>query len=421
MREPVRLDRFVLSRAEGPVLAHLFGSLFPPHGRRERWLRLLAARSGGVARAAFGATSGERDLGEATRVLERLRSATPVGAEAAAGDGDWLLAGPGPEDPRGRLTAFLFPPHPRAGGGAPDRVVKLRREGGSGPGLAAEGAALDRLRQELPEPLRGTLPAVLGGGWLGDEGERGWEFLVLTALPGRSAYVELQRALLLRSRLPARHLALAGSWLARFHRATFVRGNPWRPPPWEALAPPGAGSPPDWYRRLVAALDESPWPRAAGHGDFWARNVLLRAGWRAGGRPGEAAGLAGVVDWEHFRSSAPPFEDLFHFAWTYGRSYPWRGRRRGPEEAFGRTFLGENPVSREVRRYLAGYARESGLDAGALGDLFRVYLLTRTGPDSPRPALDRDGGPAASRNEDRGPWIDLYRMLEAADASVFSG
>jgi hypothetical protein len=270
-------------------------------------------------------------------------------------------------------------------------VVKLRREGGAGPDLAAEAAALVRLGGELPASLQGTLPAVLGRGRLAGAG---WEVLVLSALPGRSAYVELQAALL-RGGLPARHLPPAAAWLARFHRATLLPGDPWRPPPWEDLAPALERRPPAWYRRLAAELDESPWPRAAGHGDFWARNVLVGSG----SRP--AAGLAGVVDWEHFRPAAPPFEDLFHFAWSYGRSFPWRGRRRGAEEAFARTFLGENPVSRQVRRYLAGYARESGLDSGALGDLFRVYLLTR--------------------DEDREPWIRLYRMLEAADASVFSG
>jgi hypothetical protein len=271
-------------------------------------------------------------------------------------------------------------------------VLKLRREGGPGAGLAAEAAALDRLRAALPEPLLATLPAVLGRGRLEGEDGAGWEVLVLKALPGRSAYVELQSALL-RGGLPTRHLPPAAAWLARFHRATLLPGDPWRPPPWEALAPAGEGSPPAWYRRLAAELAENPWPRAAGHGDFWARNVLFHGG--------GAAGIAGVVDWEHSRDAAPPFEDLFHFAWSYGRSFPWRGRRRGAEEAFARTFLQETAVTREVRWYLASYARESGLDAGVLGDLFRVHLLTR--------------------REDRGTWLRLYRMLEEAGRSVFSG
>ena len=393
MRGPVRLGRFLLSRGEGAPLRYLVRCLWPPHGRRERWLRPLAARSGSLARAAAGRGEGDGGSTAAVRVLERLRVAPPAGAEAAAGEGDWILAGPGAEDRRGRWTAWLFPPRSAPGGEAPDRVVKLRREGGPGAELGAEAAALDGFRRTLPEPLRATLPAVLGRGRLEGEDGAGWEVLVLAALPGRSAYVELQAALA-RGRLPARHLPPAAAWLARFQRATLLPGEPWRPPPWELLAPPGEGSPPEWYRRLPAELDDAPWPRAAGHGDFWARNVLFHG--RGGG-----AGIAGVVDWEHSRGAAPPFEDLFHFAWSYGRSFPWRGRRRGAEEAFARTFLRGTVVSRAVRRYLAVYARESGMDAGVLGDLFRVFLLTRS--------------------EDRGSWIRLYRRLEGAGRSVFSG
>lgn len=389
MREPVRLGRFLLSRGEGAPLRHLFRGLIPPHGRRERWLRPLAARSGRLARAAVGRAEGDGGSTAAVRVLERLLAAPPPGAEAAAGEGDWLLAGPGAEDRRGRWTAWLFPP----GGKDPDRVAKLRREEAPGPGLAAEAAALDRLRRTLPDSLRATLPAVLGRGRAEGEAGTGWEVLVLAALPGRSAYVELQAALA-RGRLPARHLPPAASWLARFHRATLLPGEPWRPPAWEELAPAGEGRPPEWYRRLAAELADNPWPRAAGHGDFWARNVLFHGG-------GRGAGLAGVVDWEHFGDAAPPFEDLFHFAWSYGRAFPWGGRRREAEEAFARTFLRETVVSLAVRRYLAAYARESGMDSGVLGDLFRVFLLTRS--------------------EDRGTWLRLYRMLEGAERSVFSG
>lgn len=396
MRGPVRLGRFLLSRGEGAPLRYLFRCLWPPHGRRERWLRPLAARSGRLAGVAVGPAEGDGGSTAAARVLERLRAAPPAGLEAAAREGDWLLAGPGAEDRRGRWTAWLFPPRSAPGEEAPDRVVKLRREGGPGAGLAAEAAALDRLRDVLPEPLRATLPAVLGRGRVAGEEAAGWEVLVLAALPGRSAYVELQAAFA-RGGLPARHLPPAAAWLARFHRATLLPGEPWRPPPWEELAPPGEGSPPDWYRRLAAELDDGPWPRAAGHGDFWARNVLFHDG-RTGAR---GAGLAGVVDWEDCRDAAPPFEDLFHFAWSYGRSFPWRGRRRGADEAFARTFLRETGVSRGVRRYLTVYARESGMDSGVLGDLFRAYLLTR--------------------GEDRETWLRLYRRLEGAGRSVFSG
>jgi hypothetical protein len=407
------IDRFLVSSPAGPAAVFLFDHLFAPHGRRERVLGALAGRSGWLARAALaGGRAAEEGRAGAAAALERLLAVPPAagggpeaGLAAGAGVAEWLLAGPREEDRRRRFTAWLFPPG--AGGRAacrPDRVVKLRREGGAGAALAAEAEALVDLARELPQPLGRTVPTVLGHGRL-DAAGAAWEVLVLSALPGRSAYVELQAAPR-PARLAARHLPAAGAWLARFHRATVRRGSLWRPPAWAELAPGGEAPPPEWYRRLRAELAEAPWPLAAGHGDFWARNVLVcEPGDAPPPGPGLSAegGLPGVVDWEHFRSEAPPFEDLFHFAWSYGASFPWRGRRRPPEEAFRRTFLDDTAVAREVRRYLAAYARETGLDAGALGDLFRVFLLTQP------------------RSEDRVPWLTFYRLLEGAGRSVFSG
>ena len=392
-----RLGRFLVSAPDGPARRYAVDHLFPPHGRRERWLRPLL---GSLVRPDTGDGGG---LAEAAAVLDRLPGPAP---------GEWILAGPRAEDRRGRFTAFLFPPASAGAAGArPDRVVKLRRGRGAssetGAALAAEAEALAALARELPEPLRRTLPAVLDHGGIGE----GWEFLVLSVLPGRSAYVELQAALF-PARLAPGHLRAAGEWLARFHRATFRRATAWSPPEWGAVAPDGEPQPPEWYRRLRSELDESPWPLAAGHGDYWARNVLF-------GEPGDGSlpapslpgggRLAGVVDWEHFRPEAPPFEDLFHFAWSYGAAFPWRGRRRSPEEAFRRTFLAETTVSREVRRYLAAYARDAGLDAGALGDLFRLFLLARAAAHS------------GATSRERIDWLTLYRMLEGAERSVFSG
>ncbi|HUF78192.1 MAG TPA: hypothetical protein VMR44_04670 [Thermoanaerobaculia bacterium] len=384
---PGRFDRFLVSSATGSAATFLFDRLLAPHGRRERWLGALARRSGLASRAALVDGRPEAvGLAEAAAALARLRPA-----------GEWILAGPRPEDRRGRFTGFLFPSgRPHARGARPDRVVKLRREGGAGATLAAEAETLAGLARELPEPLRGTVPGVLDHGRIESAGQA-WELLVLTTLPGRSAYVELQMAFLPARRAP-RHLRAAGDWLAHFHRATARRASAWSPPSWEEIAPGDQAASPEWYRRLRLGLAEAPWPLAAGHGDFWARNVLLP---EPGEGPAEASGrLSGVVDWEHFRPQAPPFDDLFHFALSYGESFPWGGRRRPPEEAFRRSFLADNAVSRELRRYFAAYARETGLDSAALGGLARLFLLTR---------------------EDRDACLNRYRMLERAERSVFSG
>lgn len=177
-------------------------------------------------------------------------------------------------------------------------VVFLFGEGGPtavlklGSGLEREAKALRFLAERLPADLRDTVPRLLD-----------WQdqALVMSPVRGVSAYVEMQ-GLLAPGRAVDRHFDAAADWLLRFHRAT-----------------------------------------GASHGDFWARNLLV--------------GPTAVVDWEHFSDEAPIHADLFHFPLTYGLNYPWeRWRRLPPDEAFRRTFLEDNRISRAVRRYLARFA-----------------------------------------------------------------
>jgi hypothetical protein len=136
----------------------------------------------------------------------------------------------------------------------------------------------------------------------------------MSPVPGVSAYIEMQ-GLLAPGRVVDRHFDAAAEWLFKFHQAT-----------------------------------------GASHGDFWARNLLV--------------GPTAVVDWEHFTEEAPIYADLFHFPLTYGLNYPWaRWRRLPPDEAFRRTFLEDNRVSRAVRRYLARFG-----DPPALRLPFEAWL-----------------------------------------------
>ncbi|MFP5284343.1 MAG: hypothetical protein ACLGI9_01250 [Thermoanaerobaculia bacterium] len=185
------------------------------------------------------------------------------------------------------------------------RVVFLFREGPASPtavlklgsGLEREAEALRFLEERLPPDLRGSVPRLLDS----QEGA-----LLMSPVPGLSAYVEMQ-GLLAPGRAVDRHFDAAADWLVRFHQAT-----------------------------------------GASHGDFWARNLLV--------------GPTAVVDWEHFTEQAPIHADLFHFPLTYGLNYPWeRWRRLPPDEAFRRTFLEDNRVSRAVRRYLARFADPASL------------------------------------------------------------
>jgi hypothetical protein len=165
------------------------------------------------------------------------------------------------------------------------------------PDLQREAEALRFLAEHLPADLRESVPRLLD-----------WQdqALLMSPVPGVSAYVEMQ-ALLAPGRAVDRHFDAAADWLLKFHRAT-----------------------------------------GASHGDFWARNLLV--------------GPTAVVDWEHFTEEAPIYADLFHFPLTYGLNYPWeRWRRLPPKEAFRRTFLEENRVSRAVRRYLARFGNPAAL------------------------------------------------------------
>ena len=252
----------------------------------------------------------------------------------------WLLVEDYADNGRERLVLFLF----AAGEASPAAVLKLRRTGAAGSSLGREEEALRFLAERLPADLRPTVPRPLAWREL-----PGLEALAMSPLPGVSAYVEMQ-GLLHPGRAISRHFEAAAAWLARFHKAT-----------------------------------------GAAHGDFWARNLLV-----------SPEGQACVVDWEHFSEAAPFSEDLFHFPLTYGLNYPWaRWRRLPPDEAFRRTFLEDNRVSRAVARYLARYAAEAGVDPASLRRLFGAYLETRPG--------------------DGFPWREFQSLLGRAPASVFSG
>lgn len=172
----------------------------------------------------------------------------------------------------------------------PATVIKIRELPAEGPSLAIEAKACERVHPLLPR----STPRVIRFEQTNDA-----EVLVLTAVPGTSAYVEMQQAFV-PSRLAARHFEAAARWLAELRRVM---------------------------------------PHAS-HGDFWAQNLLI-----------SDSGEAGVVDWERFEEEGSPDTDLFHFPLTYGLNFRWR-RGATDEEKFANTFLARNRVSLAVRDYL---------------------------------------------------------------------
>jgi hypothetical protein len=226
----------------------------------------------------------------------------------------------------------------------PSEIVKVRH----GSSLRAEAAVYERLQVMLPPELRATVPRLLD--YREDDGA---EVLKLSTVPGRSAYVDMQNRLA-PSRFVDTHFDAAASWLAKFHDAT-----------------------------------------AATHGDFWARNLLI-----------DESGRAGVVDWELFTTEEPPGRDLFHFPLTYGLSYPWTRYRRLPtEQAFAKTFLESNRLSRAVRRYLQTYAVARGMAWTTMAPQFRSFLAAQAHP------------PGTAKL----PWRTLATMFDRSAESVFSG
>ena len=298
------LDRFLVP-LDAPLARRYFNdALFAPHSLVDR----LRRATGRPRLRKTSDTSGIRPL------LDRLGG--DFRYEAAIFLRDYATS------ERGRVVGFFF----RKGEAMPFAVAKS-----DSTSLNAEAQALEQMRAFLPPALKTTLPRVL---------QSNDHLLVTTAMPGRTAYMDLQGSLMPWRSVDA-HFEAAAKWLAAFHDATRTRAT--------------------------SVIDGIEVPHSAMHGDFWPRNVMHDAG-----------GNIAVVDWEHFQSSASPFIDLFHYPLAYGMSYPFhRGYRfPGEEEAFRKTFVENTRVSRAVRRYLRTYATLAGLPEKVLQPAFRKYLET---------------------------------------------
>jgi hypothetical protein len=213
------------------------------------------------------------------------------------------------QDGRRRLLAFLF----EHGARVPFAIAKAQSDLRNG-SLRSEADGLRRAHALMPEALRDSVPEVLRL-----HAEENEEVLVISAMRGRSAYLDM-RASLWPSRFIDRHFAAASRCLAAFHEAT-----------------------------------------GATHGDFWPHNLLIH---------GDAVS---VVDWENFTPASSPFVDLFHFPLTYGLSY----RYADPETSFARTFLESNALSGAVTAYLQHYTTRRGLSAIDLMSAFDEFLATK--------------------------------------------
>ncbi|HST66300.1 MAG TPA: phosphotransferase, partial [Mycobacteriales bacterium] len=213
----------------------------------------------------------------------------------------------GSRDPNAKLTAIVLARSPR-----PDSVrvtVKVPTTAAAAAVVAAEGRLLAALADLDLGALAASLPAVVG-----HVDADGLPAMVTTGLAGVPMQVGYHgwRHTARRSRVAA-DFAAAGGWLAALQAATASGSGPVgfagssliriedRFPGHPALAAvrPGLSAAADRLERVRT-------PYTVLHGDFWAGNLLLRAG-----------RVAGVVDWESGRLSGEPLRDVVRFALSY--------------------------------------------------------------------------------------------------------
>jgi hypothetical protein len=257
------------------------------------------------------------------------------------------------QDGRRRLLAFLFDNDRET----PFAVAKVQSDLRNG-SLLTEAAALTSMHTLVGSELMKSIPGLLAS----YSDARG-EVLVVSALPGRSAWQELHASLLPSRRVGA-HLEHAGRWLAAFHEAT--RHD-----------------------------DET----TAVHGDFWAHNVLH-----------DSNDNVSVIDWENFTPAGSRYIDLFHYPLTYGQAYPGRFYRHlDAESAFANTFLRKNRLSRAVREYLESYRARTGIPRPRMAAAFRELLVSHA-------TAQRTAHPGVRHL----PWARFLTMLDASGETVFS-
>jgi hypothetical protein len=273
------------------------------------------------------------------------------------------------KDPNAKVTFLLEPADPDATG----VTVKAPTTDRAADVVESERRLLERLRGEMRnEAVLATLPEVVG-----TVDFQGLPALVTKTLPGApmlTAYHRWRHSG--RPDLVRADFAMAGRWLAAFHRAT---AGPYAPIEMDGgiracLQDRFAGSPgiDEVLARLtevLARLRRSGTTKSAVHGDFWCGNVLARAG-----------RVSGVVDWEQGSARGEPVRDVVRFALAYAL-YLDRHTRPGRRVA-GHAGLRAGPWGAGIRHAVRG--------EGWFPRLFRDFIgegLVRLGA---APGLWRD-------------------------------
>jgi hypothetical protein len=270
---------------------------------------------------------------------------------------------------RNQSVAFVFDDSRRA----PLAVAKFGTDQQAYSALKQQNDTLKRLEQILDTDKGVRVPRPLAF-----FESPPWTVSLESYLPGCTAYFEMRNSWNPLRDAP-KHFRLALKWLICFQRAVGLKKMHLTPAamfdfvirPLEEVAAQGCPSAAELRlieRTKILAKEflGATLLLVAGHGDFWAGNLVNHSN------------SVSMIDWENFEAEALPFEDLFFFSTTYGLNFPWRlGRWAAPQTAFQATYLQATEIADLVRSFLLDYCRAMNLEARLIEIFFPVFLAKK--------------------------------------------
>lgn len=270
---------------------------------------------------------------------------------------------------RNQSVAFVFDDSR----GVPLAVAKFSADQQAYSALKQQNDTLKRLEQMLDTDKEVRIPRPLAF-----FESPPWTVSLESYFPGCTAYFEMRNSWNPLRDAP-KHFHLALKWLICFQRAVGLKkihltseamfAHVIRP--LEEIATQGSPSAAELRlieRTKILAKEflGATLLLVAGHGDFWAGNLINHSN------------FVSMIDWENFEPEALPFEDLFFFSTTYGLNFPWKlGRWAAPQTAFQATYLQATEIADLVRSFLLDYCRAMSLEAQLIEIFFPVFLAKK--------------------------------------------
>lgn len=412
-------DRFTIPlRERGPFHFYVH-SLLVPHSRRELvWAAFARAgrRPGRLALPILGSKSAQGlrgrppARGAGSDLVQRTCAALQKSGAIGASEPSTIVLNDYGNSDRGKMVLFIFEPQATR----PGVVAKVSSSPAHRDTLRREQATLRTLHERLPQTLLESVPIPLA-----EAGQGAATAFAETYIGRTSMYVEMRNSWSPRRQVE-KHFRGALAWLVQFQAATVgdrvrldegvIREHIEAPLAEFARSCAPSPAAERMFGRTIEtarALTDERLPLTARHGDFWARNVML-------GKDGVC-----VIDWDGYKDRSPPFHDLFHFAVSYGLSYPWQlGRWADPSAAFRSTILADTWLSKLLRDRLRDYCRGMAVSPALLEVFFPVYLAEQAlaeGQTATSANGQESGG--AERQYSSGRWARLLEHYAAGARS----